>query len=1347
MGFCHLHSHTNYSTLDGLQSIEQMVAWAKKNQHKYLAITDHGWLVGVPSFINACEKENIKPIIGCELYYTSRYAGSRELGADERKHQYHLTVIAKNNEGYKNLLRLSSYAHTRGFYYNPCIDFDMLRTHSEGLIVLSGCMSAYVPQLIIEDKYELALEQAKIFRELFKDDYYIELMKHPVTKYSEIEEIRVEQEKFEACQDKLLKGLYQLSDELSIPTVATNDAHYNLKEEHDLHDVVLCMGTGRKVNDVKRLRFPTDQFYMKTEEEMLELFPAEAVHRTVEIAEKCDVRLDEIYDGNFRMPHFPKVPAGMTEAEYLRKLAFEGLEARGLADLPKYIERLNHELDVIIRLGWPGYFLILWDVMKFCAENNIRRGPARGSAGGSLVSYVLDITKIDPLKYDLLFERFLNESRVSPPDIDCDFPKKDRQRVIDYVVNLYGVDNVVQIGTVNLMATKGAIKKACTAFEVPFDKANLITSYVTDDVKSVEDALRVPHIKKMYDTDPLVRRALDVAIRVENMPSHVGIHAAGVVISPTPVVEHIPVRSAEGTIVTQWPMEVVEAYGGLKMDFLGVATLDVIDYAIEEVKRNRGDIIDINNIDLESKPIYDVLSKADTSGVFQLESTLSRGYLKKMRPNRFNHIIDFVALIRPGPLKAPSPSGRGTMVDEYIARLHGQSPIVYPHPLLKDTLESTYAVFNFQEQVMSATRIMAGFSAIDADRFRKVVGSKIEDEMPHQIEKFIQGCIANGIKKDDAEKVSKLLETFASYGFNKCLAGDTKIWIDLGGGHGTVTIEELYNYLTTSKLLSQPVPEIKLLSSVDGIVKPTKLINVYKTGRKRLYIIKTEKHKEIRATNLHKFLTNRGWKRLKEIDVGDYIYVTDLNSTTLNKDGFHVTYLDKIVSITKGRIEQTYDIEMEAPHHNFLANGIVTHNSHAVAYGVLTAQTAYLKALYPVEFMASLITHEEEPDKVRMYLAEAFDKGIKLLPPSVNISTDKFVADGDNIRYALNVKGVGAAAVAAIRNKIEEGGPFTCFEDFLLRAYGGAVNKTVIESLARAGALDGFKLTPEGFTLTRKQMAESVESVTKAFNSYKSKIKRIEDKYELMLGWDDVSKVEKERKKLEERRSKAYNDLLTTIREKITQIEGEYTSEELSQFELELLGYYVMHHPLNEYRGHYNALRFTEPPLVASSDLKKHANQTVRVFGMVSEAKSGKARYGPMLDLSLQDWGGSISAKAYGKQATSFVDLLKAGSVVIITGKVIHYESSDYYHIRVDKVEPAIKGLPLQTVFVFADHKKINELVGKIENIHQEDIIPGRESSVTIITDRTYQVLTREIPDYRQDDIMELDGVYQVLVL
>jgi DNA polymerase-3 subunit alpha len=740
-----LHLHTEYSLLDGAIRIDELVEAAGAFRMPAVAITDHGNLFGAVEFYRKAVKAGIKPIIGCEVYLAPRGRLDRTRSGPEDA-SFHLILLARDDEGYRNLVRLVSKAYTEGFYYKPRIDRELLSQHSAGLIGLSACLKGEVPFYLRRGNEDRAKEAAAVYREVLgADNFFIELQENGIEEQTEVN-----------------RRLLGLARELDIAVVATNDCHYLRREDAKAHDILLCIQTGKIAADQNRLRFGSDGFYFKSPEEMKAAFREvpEAVVNTREIAKRCNV---EFRLGESRLPRY-ETPDGSRPSAYLEKLARAGLAKRfGHPPDAAYADRLDRELSVIRKMGYAPYFLIVWDFINYAKENGVPVGPGRGSAAGSLVAYSLGITEIDPIRYGLLFERFLNPERISMPDIDVDFCKDKRPRVIAYVAEKYGKDHVAQIITFGTMAARAAMRDVARVLDFPYAEADRLAKLVPEGPKvTIDDALKCePQLKELYDGDTRVRELLDVARRLEGLSRHASTHAAGVVIAPEPLTNYTPLyrNPADESVTTQFDMGSVEKMGLIKFDFLGLKTLTIIEKTVEHI-REGGTEFSVRDIPLDDRETYRLLSSGQTTGVFQLESSGMRDILVKMSPNRFEDLIALVALYRPGPL------GSG-MIDDFIKRKKGKVPVRYELPQLKEILDETYGVILYQEQVMSIAGRLANFSMGQADVLRKAMGKKKPEEMEKQKEAFIKGATANGIAQKKALKIFNDMAYFAEYGFNK----------------------------------------------------------------------------------------------------------------------------------------------------------------------------------------------------------------------------------------------------------------------------------------------------------------------------------------------------------------------------------------------------------------------------------------------------------------------------------------------------------------------------------------------------------------------------------------------------
>ena len=771
--FCHLHLHTGYSLLDGSGKIPNIIEKAKELGMESITITDHGVMYGCVEFYKAAKDAGIKPILGCEVYVVAKSLSLKQ--ADEENETHHLVLLVKNEVGYENLMKIVSKASIEGFYYKPRIDHDYLKTHSEGLIALSACLGGEVQSYILRENKAKAVKTALFYKETFKDGFYLELQYHGIDD-----------------QRKVNKELIEMSKELNIPLVATNDVHYINREDSKSHDVLLCIQTAKTIQEENRMRYPSDQFYLKSPEEMWREFAyiKEALENTVKIADQCN------FDYEFHKSKLPKFPLeeGIDPFEYLKETCYKGLASRyevfsetegenfsleriyEIAEESKkakeYVERLDYELQVINQMGYIDYFLIVWDFIRFAVENSIPTGPGRGSAAGSLVAYSLGITKIDPIRYGLIFERFLNPERISMPDIDSDFCYERRQDIIDYVVDKYGKDNVSQIITFGTMAARACIRDVGRAMSYSYQEVDKIAKMIPTVLNiTIDKALELnQELKNAYDEDIRVKELIDVSRSLEGLPRHSSTHAAGVVIASQPLVNYVPLQKNEEMIVTQFTMGTLEELGLLKMDFLGLRTLTVMRDTVDMIKVNRGIDIDIDKLEFEDKEVYKMIGEGKTVGVFQLESAGMTNFMKELRPDSLEDIIAGISLYRPGPMAE---------IPRYIESKKNPEKLVYETPELESILDVTYGVMVYQEQVMEIVRKLAGYSMGRSDLVRRAMSKKKHKVMEEERHNFINGvvdekgnievpgCVRNGISKEAANKIFDQMMDFASYAFNK----------------------------------------------------------------------------------------------------------------------------------------------------------------------------------------------------------------------------------------------------------------------------------------------------------------------------------------------------------------------------------------------------------------------------------------------------------------------------------------------------------------------------------------------------------------------------------------------------
>lgn len=1027
-----LHLHTEYSLLDGAIRIGELVEQAAAFKMPAVAITDHGNLFGAVEFYNRATKAGLKPIIGCEVYIAPGSRLERKNTANVDEASFHFILLAKDNRGYRNLVTLVTKAYTEGFYYKPRIDMDLMKQYSEGLIGLTSCLQGEVPYYLQRDMTDRAMEKALEYRDILgPENFYIEVQDNGLSE-----------------QEEVNKKLIALAKDLHIGVVATNDCHYMKREDSKAHDILLCIQTGTTVKEKNRLRFNSDNFYFKSPEEMKNAFKdiPEAILNTRAIAERCNV---EFKLGINLLPIY-KLESGRPPEELLERLAFEGLFSKcGPEPKEVYRERLRKELDIIKKMGYSSYFLIVWDFISYAKKKGIPVGPGRGSAAGSLVSYCLGITDIDPVKYNLLFERFLNPERVSMPDIDVDFCKDRRSEVITYVTEKYGKDHVAQIITFGTMATRAAIRDVGRALDFPYAEVDRIAKLTPTAVNiTIEDTLKVePQLKALYEGNPRIKELIDIAMRLEGLCRHASTHAAGVVISPKPLTNYMPLykNPVDATITTQFDMNSIEKIGLLKFDFLGLKTLTVIDKTLKYIKESGKDF-SIEDISFEDKKTYELLSSGHTTGIFQLESAGMRDLLVKMSPHRFEDLIAIVALYRPGPI------GSG-MIDDFIKRKKGQIPVKYELPQLKESLDETYGIILYQEQVMSIANRLANFTMGQADILRKAMGKKRPEEMEKLKEAFIKGAKVNGISEKKAIKLFDLMAFFAEYGFNK---------------------------------------------------------------------------------------------------------------------------------------------------------------SHSAAYAYIAYQTAYLKAHYPVEFMAATLSSDmDNTDKIVKSINECREMGISILPPDINQSGQEFRVIGNSIRFGLEaVKGVGASAIESILESRNSEGSFTSVENFLQRVDSKRVNKKVIESLIKAGAFDSTGITRAGaLELTNKILNGSTRAEALGQQSIFGDV--FEETVFRYQEWDEF---------------------------------------ELLKNEKEALGFYITGHPLMKYSWYLEKIHAKRTSELDEID----DGQEVQIGGVLRNIKKiqTKSKAEIMAYCTLEDADGSTEVIVFPQLYRNSLPLLQKDTLLLVKGTV-----------------------------------------------------------------------------------------------
>ena len=750
MGFTHLHVHTEYSLLDGSNKIKEYVARVKELGMDSAAITDHGVMYGCIDFYRAAKEAGINPILGCEVYVAPGSRLDKEMQHGEDRY-YHLVLLAENNQGYSNLMKIVSAGFVEGYYYKPRVDLEVLEKYHEGIIALSACLAGEIPRFLTRGLYEEGKRAALRYREIFgKNNFFLELQNHGIRE-----------------QEIVNQQLVRMSSETGIELVCTNDVHYTYAEDAGSHDILLCIQTGKKVQDEDRMRYEGGQYYVKSEKEMAALFPyaPQALENTKKIGDRCHV---EIEFGVTKLPKYD-VPDGYTSWEYLNKLCWEGLEEKYHPVTEELKERLTYELNTIKTMGYVDYFLIVWDFIKYARDNDIMVGPGRGSAAGSIVSYSLGITQLDPIRYQLLFERFLNPERVSMPDIDIDFCFERRQEVIDYVVRKYGKDRVVQIVTFGTMAARGVIRDVGRVLDFPYAQVDTIAKMIPNELNiTIDKALKMnPELRNQYEGDEQIHYLIDMSKRLEGLPRHTSMHAAGVVISQKAVDEYVPLsRASDGSITTQFTMTTLEELGLLKMDFLGLRTLTVIQNAVKLAQKSEGIELDLSKIDYNDQAVLGMIGSGKCEGVFQLESTGMKNFMKELKPKSLEDIIAGISLYRPGPMD---------FIPQYIKGKNAPDQITYDCPQLEPILEPTYGCIVYQEQVMQIVRDLAGYTLGRSDLVRRAMAKKKAAVMAKERENFVYGneeegvpgCIANGISEQVANKIYDEMTDFAKYAFNK----------------------------------------------------------------------------------------------------------------------------------------------------------------------------------------------------------------------------------------------------------------------------------------------------------------------------------------------------------------------------------------------------------------------------------------------------------------------------------------------------------------------------------------------------------------------------------------------------
>ena len=1244
--FCHLHCHTTYSLLDGTARIDKLVRKAQKLGMKGLAITDHGNLFGVPEFYTAARKAGLKPVIGCEFYLTPVSMENRK-----NRTRHHQLLLARNETGYRNLVALSSLSFSEGFYYKPRIDFETLVKHSEGLIATTSCIQSEICQAIMNRTDLQARAVFKKYLDVFGDNFYVEVQP-PVMD----------------DQEYVNATLVKLAREFNVPVIASNDVHYVEQEDFNAQEVLLCLQSNSKLSDPNRWTFGEGKLFFKSASEMYTGLGTEKevtpwLEETGAVVDQCNVelQLDELL-----MPHYPIPPEFANDSDrYLRHLVFDGARHRYGEISPEVEARLNLELSIIGEMGYSGYFLIVQDFTTAARNMNVDVGPGRGSAAGSAVAYCLGITNIDPLKYGLLFERFLNPERISMPDIDIDFDDVGRGKVIDYVVNKYGRDNVCQIITYGTMGAKTAIRDVARVLEISMPATNRFAGYIPDglnvtladalkesqelkaELKLAKELVKKSEARPGFDVNRLSRRNQDrlklpdllkYAQILEGGVRHTGVHAAGVIIAPGRVSDYIPTAIAknkgEQVLTTQYDGNWVERFGLLKMDFLGLTTLTILRETLELIRRNRQEEVDLDAVALDDEKTFQLFQRSETTGIFQFESAGMRRWLTRLRPTDFNDLIAMNALYRPGPME---------LIPDYIARKHGEKPVTYLHDCLEPVLKSTFGLPVYQEQVMQMAQVMASYTLGEADILRRAMGKKKKKVMARQKDVFVGKAMENGVSEAVAEKTFTMMEAFAGYGFNKCLTGDTLITHAATGE--SVPLATLF----------RRGPNGFLIDALDSggrfVMRP--VTDIFFNGIQDVFTIRTGSGRGLTATATHKLLTPQGWVPLACLGPGDILYTPRPEfhlspraelavpvmagpawPKRIRTDGLDMEIAeDAIVSITPAGRRATYDLTV-AEDHNYLANGLVVHNSHSAAYSLVAYQTAYLKANYTPEFMAAVLTSVAgDSKKFANMLGETRRLGLELMLPSVRLSHRKFAVEGSNIRFGLgSIKGLSNNTIESLlKLRRESQSPTTLFS--LARSLDQKdLSRKTLECLIYSGALDEIP----------GHRAQKIKGIDMAIHDAAEQRKAKVSGQFALFGMEGS----------------------TILGEPSLPDCAPAHKAEVLEHERNLIGAFVSGHPLDDCTVELAAIR----PAMLDSTEPRNGNgyrQSGHTFcGVVTDVtrrKTGKGAY--VLDATFEDKTGQGSILCFSDTVrqpsmqdwyhTSFADdILKPGSVFRVRGEV-----------------------------------------------------------------------------------------------
>ena len=1076
MAFAHLHVHSEYSLLDGACRIKDLVARVKELGQTSVAVTDHGVMYGAINFYKEAKAAGIKPIIGCEVYVAKRTRFDMDYEIDSERH--HLILLCKNETGYKNLCHLVSMSFTEGFYIKPRVDLELIKKYNEGLIALSACMSGEIPKLILEDRYPEAKAKALEYKEIYgEENYYLELQDHGLP-----------------GQPKIYDGLIKISRETGISLAATNDAHYIDREGAEVQDVLMCIQTGKTIHDTDRMRFESKELFLKSETEMRELFPnaQQACDNTIKIAELCNLEFDF---GAHHLPEFMLPEGEESPEDYLKKLCKKGFERIYGNDNGEILKRLEYELTMISDMGFTGYFLIVADFIDYAKKRGIPVGPGRGSAAGSVASYCLGITTVDPIKYSLYFERFLNPERISMPDIDIDFCERRRGEVIEYVKQKYGADRVAQIVTFNSLKAKNAIRSVSKALALTFQEENELANEIPNVLNiRIKDALKSSaKLRGAYDSDTRIKRVIDTALAIEDMPKDSGTHAAGVVVTKKPVREYVPLTLSkkDDSIATQYSMNTLEELGLLKMDFLGLRNLTVIEDAVQDIRKNIPGYSDflIEKIPEDDAQTFAMLAAGKTSGVFQLESAGMTGVCVGLGPKSIEDITAIIALYRPGPMES---------IPRFLECSRNPEKITYKHPILEPILAVTYGCIVYQEQVIEIFRKMGGFSLGQADMIRRAMSKKKLSEIEKEKKAFVEGdaargicgAVANGVSRQIASSIYDEIFAFANYAFNK---------------------------------------------------------------------------------------------------------------------------------------------------------------SHAVAYAIVSYQTAYLKCHFPRQYMAALLSSiMGSSAHVAEYMDACSDMGIKLLPPDINESGPMFSVSGNDLRYGLvAVKNIGRGFISEVSKEREENGPFTDFEEFCRRMYGGDINRRAVESLIKCGCFDRLGANRRQLMLISQTVIDSVADDRRRNVDGQMDLFGLSEKSEEgSLGGVELPDV------------------------------PEFSKSELMRMEKEVTGLYLSGHPMDEYRSmakRCGATGIGEILADCNSDegnVRFKDNQKIAISGVIETVRTRTTRNDSLMAyIEVDDGTGSLEMLAFQRVIDEAGAYMNVNTPVFINGKLSMRDDKDP-QIVVDMLRP-----------------------------------------------------------------------------